>query len=278
MNTAYSFKSVGCQTNLMLDYYLANVEETSEFFVITTPNRPDYFWGNYLLMKTAPEQGDYERWIDQFAVSIGRPSELDYCAIAFDMWADQPYDLSEFTQHHFNIYSSTVLTSQQAVKPNRINHKIAVQPYDLASHIDAHIDLHFDPAWPYGDDNNQINFLRQQAEDFCRLIEMGVATRYGALKDGLLVADLGVVKADHMIRFNSVATHRSHRREGICSTLTYEVSKALLQQNKSVQLVMEADESYHAAAIYESVGFIPTDKVVQSEWTSEKIVNPLLVL
>jgi hypothetical protein len=32
------------------------------------------------------------------------------------------------------------------------------------------------------------------------------------------------------------------------------------------ELVMEADEDYHAAGIYESVGFRPTQKQVGLEW------------
>lgn len=57
-----------------------------------------------------------------------------------------------------------------------------------------------------------------------------------------------------------VATHPDHERKGVCPTLVYESSKFAFQNLNVNGLIMVADENYHAARIYESVGFKPSQK------------------
>ena len=40
----------------------------------------------------------------------------------------------------------------------------------------------------------------------------------------------------------------------------------MLERNEITTLVMEADEDYHAARIYEEVGFEPTQRLISLEW------------
>lgn len=89
---------------------------------------------------------------------------------------------------------------------------------------------------------------------------------FGVESAGKLIGDAGIFWAGHIGRFNVVATHREYRRMGVCSTLIYEASMSVFATLGLEALVMEADEDYHAARIYESVGFIPTESHVKLEW------------
>jgi predicted GNAT family acetyltransferase len=57
-----------------------------------------------------------------------------------------------------------------------------------------------------------------------------------------------------------VETHPEFRRRGICGTLVYESARHALGSLGAERLVMVADAHYHAARIYESLGFRPTER------------------
>jgi predicted GNAT family acetyltransferase len=79
------------------------------------------------------------------------------------------------------------------------------------------------------------------------------------------VADLGLFVIDGVGRFQSVETLPEFRRRGICGTMVYQVANYGFERLGAKRLVMIADEFYHAAKIYESVGFRPTERQVGLE-------------
>ena len=99
-------------------------------------------------------------------------------------------------------------------------------------------------------------------------IEMG--HWYGAYLHDQLVGDLGIFFEQSIGRFQNVETHPDYRRQGICSTLVYECSKIAFETYGVQTLVMEADANYHAARIYESVGFQKTEVNHSLNWWANK--------
>jgi len=89
-----------------------------------------------------------------------------------------------------------------------------------------------------------------------------VGNWYGAFLNNELVADCGLFIFDKVGRFQSVGTHPAFRGRGICGNLVHHVSHEALANRKAEVLVMCADPEYHAARIYESVGFKPTEKAI----------------
>jgi len=89
---------------------------------------------------------------------------------------------------------------------------------------------------------------------------------FGAELRGELVGDAGIYWERQVGQFDNVGTHRDYRRQGVCSTLIYLASKFAFETRGIETLVIEADEDHHAARIYESVGFVPTEKLIRLEW------------
>jgi len=58
---------------------------------------------------------------------------------------------------------------------------------------------------------------------------------------------------DGIGRFQSVITGPQHRNRNVCKTLVSEIIRRTA--GRSDQLVIVADESYHAGEIYEAMGF-----------------------
>lgn len=62
-------------------------------------------------------------------------------------------------------------------------------------------------------------------------------------------------------RFQLVGTDPRFARRGVCSTLVHDASRWALTELGVDALVIAADAEYHAARVYESVGFRPTERL-----------------
>jgi ribosomal protein S18 acetylase RimI-like enzyme len=97
-------------------------------------------------------------------------------------------------------------------------------------------------------------------------IRRSVGETIGAFQADRLVGDLGVFVVDGVGRFQSVGTHPDFRRRGVCGALVHEAALHALAESGAGVLVMRADADYHAAGIYESVGFVPAERQVGLTW------------
>jgi predicted GNAT family acetyltransferase len=89
---------------------------------------------------------------------------------------------------------------------------------------------------------------------------------FSAVLDHNIVGSLGIFIDGDVARFQIVSTDPKYQRQGVCSTLVYKSAKYILRKIPVNTLVMVADEDYHAAKIYESVGFKPTEKQIGLCW------------
>ncbi|MBT3585324.1 MAG: GNAT family N-acetyltransferase [Halobacteriovoraceae bacterium] len=260
-------KSLAIRTNMIMDLKTAQVEDKGEYVVIRTPSRPSYFWGNYILMREAPFQGCYEKWLGIFEREIGDSGQLGFASLAWDI-PNETGEVAEFLKHGFKMEDSRVLTCsrESLVEPPKFNSEVEVRPLVSDADWKRLVEIHFEKNWEYGSDEAQLKFLQEGAVEFRKLCEAGEAVRMGAYFDGLGAADLGLYWQDGLGRFNNVATHEDFRRRGICGRLVYETCKYGFEKMGLDTLVMEADENYHAAKIYESVGFSLTEKLYTLGW------------
>lgn len=263
-------KSLALKTNLMKDKFLAEVKEEKEYIVVKTPSRPEYFWGNYIIMKEAPQKGCLKDWLNVFESEIGSRHKTGFIAITFDDPNLEVEKLKEFEEFGFDIQVSKILIAREVVKPVKVNTELEIRLIDLDNELDSYADIHFTSNWGYGSDEVQRKFLCDSAEEFRGFSKTGNAQRFGAVLNNKIIAELGVFWEDGVARFNNVGTHMDYRRLGACSTLVFEVSKMLLAREEVEILVMEADEDYHAASIYESIGFVPKEKLFALEWKDKR--------
>lgn len=103
--------------------------------------------------------------------------------------------------------------------------------------------------------------------------EAGLGNWFGAFIGEQLVGDLGIFHENGIGRYQNVGTHPNFRKQGICGTLVYQSGLIALRDYKIQYLVMEADPDYHAARIYESVGFKRNEENYALSWWKRKIVT-----
>ena len=256
--------SLGLKTDLIFQQFTAEIEDRGDYLVVRNPSRPRFFWGNYLIMNNPPSPGDLEKWTGLFEKEIGKRDERGFVAITWDSIDGQKGEVQPFLDSGFELETIVVLTSTHVHKPQKYDQSLVVRPYRSDLDWDRYVDIHFQTDWKYGDGQQQ--FHEGQRDNIRALTEAGLGIRYGIELDGELVADLGIYWDGNIGRFNNVATHRDFRRRGLCSTLVYEASRRAFEELGMKTLVMQADEDYHAAAIYESIGFKPLERLVTLTW------------
>jgi len=260
--------SVAWQTDLAVSALEGEVVHRDGYVVVKTPSRPNYFWGNYLLFPQAPEPGDETRWVELYRREHPRTPQR---FMSFGWLGDQLGALEGFQQRGFVLDRSTVLSGGPGSvrEAPRANPEVEVRPISSDADWRATIDVHFDVDWPWGP--GQRAFLRASCVAQRRLVDAGLASRFGAFLDGTLVGDLGVIWATDggkLGRFDNVGTHPAYRRRGICRRLFHDAAVAAFERGLE-ELVLVAEEGSDAERIYRAVGFAPVGKQLGLLWTDD---------
>jgi GNAT superfamily N-acetyltransferase len=262
-------KSLALKTDLIFANFFGEVIDRGTRLVVKTPTRPDYFWGNYIVMPQPPARGSLAEWISIYNSEFDSKKQ-GFMTFAVDTPDGAQGAAQEFRDFGFRCKFDKVLTANSVNPPPKHNAKTEIREIKTDSEWDQLTDVHYSDDW-YLNPDTQLPFLKRELGDLRRMCEAGIGKRFGAFLDGRVVADLGIYASSDIGRFNVVATHRSFRRQGLCGTLVYEAARLGFETMGVGTLVMVADEHYHAAAIYESVGFKPTQKLVGFEWFDPSI-------
>ena len=100
-------------------------------------------------------------------------------------------------------------------------------------------------------------FVRARMASQRALSERDVAAFFGAFADGVLVADLGIVRCRTTARYQSVGTDAAHRRCGLASHLLCVAARWAAGYGCD-QWVIITEATNPAGRVYRSVGFEPT--------------------
>lgn len=254
------------KTDLIISSFSGEVIDRNNYIVIKTPSEPNYFWGNYLLFPKEPEKGDYQKWINIYKSEfVNKPSFLTFT------WDSSIEGLvEEFINNNFKLSKYWVLSTQKVNKPSKYNNNIEIRELKTENDWEQYIDVHINENW-YLSSQSQKLFLESQRESAKRIVQSGKGKRFGAFLENKLVGEAGIYYEGNLGRYNQISTHQNFRRQGICGTLIYKISKIAFENMGIETLVIVADEEYHATKIYMDVGFKVCEKQISLEWFDKNI-------
>lgn len=258
--------SLSYRTDLFFHAFDGVVADRGEYLVITTPSNPTYWWGNFILFAGPPGEGDLARWKAIFSKEIRPPEQLGHMAFGIDGQGGDAGTLEPFLQDGFVLEESVVLSAQQVQPPPKYNHEVSVRPLRTAEEWAQATETQVLCRPPELKEAEYRIFNARKMQGYQNMTEAGKGDWFGAFLGDTLVADLGIFFEGQLARFQSVGTHPDYRRQGICGTLVYQTARYALEHYGVRTLVMVADEHYHAARIYESVGFKPVEKSLGLAW------------
>ncbi len=253
-----NLKSLALKTDLIFTKHNGEILDRNHYLVVRTHSNPNFFWGNLLIFEKAPMKRDLSKWINLFDQEFPDP-RIYHKTFAWD--SEEVGEISEFQEAGFQFEKNIVLvaTEDQITLPERLNKRIdmaIIQDKDWAKVVQLQA----------ATNPNYASFYAKQALSYQEMIKKGLGIWFGAYLDGELAGSLGIFKEGSVGRFQVVSTHPDFQRQGVCSSLVYKAALFAFSQMGVQKLVMVADEDYHAAKIYESVGFRPTEKVYGVCW------------
>jgi ribosomal protein S18 acetylase RimI-like enzyme len=212
-----------------------------------------------LIFGQPPGEHDFDRWRELFGREFAHRPEVRHMTFQWDT-CHQEGAIEPFLAAGFELDSNLTLRAMEVNPPPKVNVDVEVRRIVGDEEWEAALEnqlLRREERW---EPRGYATFMQRKMVAFRRLVDAGRGDWYGAFLGKELVADLGLFRDGEIARFQNVGTHPDYRRRGICGTLVYRVSKAALESQGAQELVMVADEHYHAARIYESVGFRPFER------------------
>jgi ribosomal protein S18 acetylase RimI-like enzyme len=258
-------QSLGYRTDFIFNKCDGSIEFKDKYVVATTKSNPNYFWGNLLLYPAPPKKGDLESWTKDFKEEFTNP-QIYHMTFAWDSTNGEQGDVSEFISEGFDLESSIVLSTNKVETPKKFNSAVGIKLITEEVDYNKCVEIQVLTSNDYLSEEAWKGFYKKSMDQYRELIRQKKGFWFGAILDNQIVGSLGVFIEDDIARFQIVSTSPDYQRRGVCSTLVYESAKYVLENTQASTLVMVADEDYHAAKIYESVGFIPTEKQIGLCW------------
>jgi GNAT superfamily N-acetyltransferase len=266
-------QSLGFKTEMIFHRFDGIVLDRGDYIVVKTPSNPGFFFGNLLLFPEAPKLGSLEKWKATFRKEFNDSPAVKHYTFLWDSPSKEIGDVTEFGMEGFKVDFSVVLTARAVHLPSKSNPQVEVRPISTDAEWKEVTESQILSKAPEYEEASYRRFKESQMARYRAMSEAGLGHWFGAYLNGRLVGDLGVYRDGTLGRFQSVETHPDFRRQGVCGTLVYESAKFAFEKMGLTELVMVADEHYHAAKIYESVGFAPSAKEYSAFWWDKDLTQ-----
>ena len=241
--------SLGFRTDVALRKLEGAVTtDRGDYLVVRTPDNPDFWWGNFLLLTRLPGPGQGREWLARFAAELPAARHVALGVDTTDNF-DTP---AEFTAAGLQADRAAVLTAAQLRPPPRPNTEAEVRPLVSDADWRQSVDLAvrcFDGGEP-GD------FLERRASARRRLTQTGAGVWFGAFDNGRLLAQLGLFDVgDGYARYQHVETDPVARRRGLAGTLVGTAGRYGRDVLGTSTFVIVADPAGVAIRVYRACGF-----------------------
>ena len=245
-------RSLGYRTDLtILALEGSQVADRGDHLVIRTPRNPDYWWGNFLLLRgLAPGSG--AAWLARFTAEFPDARHIALGLDETDAGAVDPGELAGMTMER-----NAVMTATSVHGPPHPNPEAVFRV--LEGDADWRQSLELATAVHDGEPGGDAGFLTARLAAKRALTDAGHGAWYGAFLEGALVSQLGLITDQSgLARYQSVETHPAARRRGLAGTLVWHAGATALTGDANT-LVMVADPEDVAIGVYRSVGFTVTE-------------------
>ncbi|MEH3023394.1 MAG: hypothetical protein PGN19_11745 [Pseudomonas oryzihabitans] len=222
---------------------------------VCTPDCPDYYFGNYLLLDRRPTAKQVGAWAADFERSLGSPHRLDHRAF---VWPE-----SEIQESLANLpcgYDYQRLVSMRlgadAIRPApELPDGLQIRTFQQAADWQQWRELQREVTPGAERPEAHWRYLDYQTQRYRSLCERGLGDWWGVFAgDGQLLAYLGLYRLGGLGRFQAVTTRVDWRRRGLCHAL---LGRVLQQQRQALDaFVIVAEGEHPAQMLYEKAGFV----------------------
>ena len=230
-----------------------SVKDKGDYYLIRTPSNPTFYWGNYLLFKSPPAPGDYERWLGIHLQEFG-PEQKH---IAFGWDAVVTGAVETFISQGFTLDDGTVLSLTEKPNPVPLNPEVEIRKIIEDQDWQVVTELQITQGSSGVSEADYRDFKTRQMNNYRASQNRGLGHWWGAFIGDELVGDMGLFFSPNrkIGRFQAVETAPAHRRKGVCSTLLSHVASNAIENEGAEELIIVTDVDSIPETIYRSLGF-----------------------
>ncbi len=233
----------------VLEHTGSTVEDRGDHLVVRTLHNPTFHWGNCVLVTDPDAADDAQRWVGVFQAAF--PSAT-WVAIGL---VRMPRDVAAWARQGLEVGLDDVLTTatlprQTALAVGYTVNRLAGDDWEQ---VVARAVAENDRTAEYEPQSHE-RFLLARTQAQRGLSEREIAAFFGAFSDGVLVAELGIVRCGTRARYQNVGTDPQHRRRGLASHLL-GVAARWAADHGCDQWVLVTEATNPAGRVYQNVGF-----------------------
>lgn len=245
-------RSLGLATDLLAREGLSTVERHPDRLMVRTPDQPDFWFGNMMVVLGPPGDPGSEAALFRAGFPEARHLCIAWDAPDLDVAPLRP----AWAALGAEIEEEDVLTREGPPPPRPVPPGYALREFDPGSDRDWAESVRVSLASEEGrEEDSHLPYLRRRVEGRRRQAAAGLLRWWGAFQGDDLVAQMGLVEGfvdgRPLARFQHVNTHPGHRRRGLCAALLAHVGGAA----RSPTLVILADRGGDAGRLYRRAGF-----------------------
>jgi RimJ/RimL family protein N-acetyltransferase len=227
----------------------AEVTDHGDHLVVRSPDNPNFWWGNFLLLAQAPRPGEAASWVARFEAEFPTARHVALGVDTADGEAELPGDLAVAG---LEVERAVVMTAAEVMPPARPNTDAEIRP--LGS--DADWRLSVDLAIRCADSGDESDYLERRAMSRRRMTQAGIGVWFGAFDGDRLLAQLGLFDVgDRYGRYQHVETDPAARRRGLAGTLLWYAGRYGHEVLGTRKFVIVADPADEAIRVYRASGF-----------------------
>lgn len=239
----------GLATDLaVLELEGSTIIDHGDHVVVRTGSNPTYYWGNFIILPTAPATDEIPSWIKRFE------REFPYAAHRAFAVTDVTADYSAWTERGYSVELDTALAADRLVAPAPPAVDAEIRAFSTQDDWEQSATLSAveDDS---GDRAGRLTFERRRSAVERRQAESGQGRWFGAFVGGRLVARAGIVLLGPLARYRFVVTHPDFRRHGLAGAIVHAAGEWARAQPGIEQVVIVADTDGPAINLYRSLGF-----------------------
>lgn len=255
------FRSLALASDALVMQGQSVFEAYEDRVVMRTPDEPDYWHGNLIIMKHPP--GDALAQVSQFQTDF---PDATHRTIIWDVPGLDPAPLAAvLIPHGYEVGTSDTLALDAEIRDAQPPDGIVLRPLAGEADWTALTDLQAEVALEEGYDPKLHTPFLQRRNTACRKqIADGMGAWFGAFDDGMLVGSMGVFHDNRIARYQAVETRASHRRRGICAALLVQAAKWALGRAPQARPIIVAEAKSDAGRLYRRMGLRLAETLVEA--------------
>ena len=238
---------------------LSNVVFHQGYAVQTTPDEPDYWMGNQVIV-TDPDMTAAQA-ISAFETHL---SFAKHRAIVWDIAGLDPEPIKATFDplgYEADTFDTLVLDTEiaPATLPNGLVIRLLDGDADWAASHQLQCEIGQEEGRPA--ESHSIYLAKRKITQHTQK-NKGYEQWYGDFENDHMMSQMGMMHDHDIARYQSVETRASHRRRGICSALLRHVGLWALDRAPDAKLVIVAEADSAAGRLYRRMGFAHAETLV----------------